>query len=119
MADKNQLDHVCTHPPVPPPEKTAAKCALCMKPLAKEHMITRNGKAFCCDAAADQFFASDAQYQAYKAREGKGAFGRLVKKLVILIILIAIAAGAYWYFTKKDPSALDKLREQGNELMDR
>jgi hypothetical protein len=118
----DRLEKVCTHPPVPPPERTAAKCALCMKPLARENMVTKDGKAFCCNAAADQFFASDAHYQEYMARSKGGGFGRLVKKVIVILVLLGLAAAAYFYWSENRDSLkqkADELKQQATDAVDR
>jgi len=91
-----------------------------MKPLAKENMVTKDGKSFCCTAAADQFFASDAQYQEYMSRSKGGGFGRFLKKVIVLLVLLALGAAAYFYFfgEGKDGLSVDEMKKKAAEAMD-
>ncbi len=110
MIKENKLDKVCTHPPVPPPEKQVAKCALCMKPLGRDAMVTREGKAFCCNSAADMYESGDQHYQEFLGREKKGAFGRFMKKVAVLIILVVLLGAIYVMFGDQIMAKVNELR---------
>ncbi len=115
MKQSNKLEKVCSHPDVPPPDQQVAKCALCMKPLGRDHMVTKQGKSFCCNAAADQYFDSDAQVQAAMARQKKGGFAKLVKLVIILAILGGIAYGGWYYMNNKD--SVDARMKEAKEAV--
>jgi len=107
---KDNLSEVCSDPPIPEEDQIVAKCDLCSKPLGPDHYQAQ-GKHFCCDKAAGQYFAQQKRYEDYQARENAGKWKKtLIRAVVLLIVLAAVIAGVVYYVTNKE-QVDEKLRE--------
>ena len=109
----SQLESVCKNPPVPTPDQTVARCALCAKPLSESVIYRKGGDAFCSKEAAAQHAESNKRMDEM-GKKGGGFIGLLIK----LIIIGAIGAGIWFGYQKmqKDPGAIKKMQNKLNEV---
>lgn len=111
----DRLEEVCSNPPMPKENQKSVRCDLCSKPLVAENVFVKEGKRFCCVAAAAQYLSSNKTLEDFHGRDKKRKFVQAIKKVVILSILAAIAYGGYQYWSQNK----DKVREAGQELREK
>lgn len=47
---------------------------------------------------------------------GSSFIGALIRKIIVLAIIVGIGFGGWWYFTKKNPEAIDRVTNRASEL---
>ena len=85
-----------------PDTEAVARCGACGKPLCAKCALESNGKTFCSQACAEKAMASASRAGDVMDRAGKADSKAAVKKIIFILILLAIAgAAAYFYSQNK------------------
>ena len=86
-----------------PDTEAVARCGACGKPLCANCVIESNGNSFCSKACAKKAMDSASRSSDVISRAGKADSKAAVKKIIFILILLAIAgAAAYFYSQNKD-----------------
>ncbi len=96
-----------------------SRCLTCFKPLCNRCVVTLGGQDFCSQTCADKHAATNQHLIEFQAREKARKARERMKKIIFIILFLAIAAGAYWYWSKNRGAfekTRDSIMDQGNKL---
>jgi len=98
------------HPDTP----AAARCATCGKHVCEKCIVVRNGVQYCSGACADAAENSVGRVDAAVEAGRRNAARARLRGFIILIILIAVAAGA-WYYYKTHSKEVDSFVQKSGQ----
>jgi hypothetical protein len=106
---------VCVnHPEV----DATTRCVACFKPICGPCTISAGGEDFCCESCKTNHQQTNANVGAMLAGDARRARAALIKKLIILVILIAACAFGYKYLTD-NPDKMDQLKGAAGEAAEK
>jgi len=105
---------VClNHPDVP----ASFRCAVCGKPICSECAIKDGGMTYCSQECRADAIRTGAMVDAVVAKKNSGKVRRAIARLIWLIVLIAVAAGAYC-FRNEIISKVKSVFKQGKKVVE-
>lgn len=113
VAEKSVRDSVCLNHPN---RQAATRCEVCFKPICEECTIPAGENVFCSHACMSKFERTRENVDQWHAQSDRARRRRLRRWLVRLIILAILAGAAYWFFTR-NPDRLDELRDKAGSAV--
>ncbi len=98
------------HPDTP----AVARCATCGKHICAQCVVTKNGTKYCSEACAQAAANSAGRVDSAEAAGRRNASRARLRGIITLIILIAIAAGA-WYYYKTHSKEVDSFVQKSGQ----
>ena len=107
----DKLEDVCCHPDPPPEGVETVRCDGCLKPLVAADAYEQDGKHFCCAAAARQFFATGATLADLDKREQAVRRRARIRKLIILLVIVLAGVAGAWYYVNNKAKVDQRLKD--------
>jgi len=98
--------------------EATTKCATCFKPMCEECAKPSGDQVFCSETCIQNYIASADRIADIAVRDKARARKKLIKRIITLIILAGIGAGAY-YFLKNDPAVAERLKREAQSLQEK
>lgn len=106
-------DSYClNHPDTP----AAARCATCGKHVCEKCIVIRNGVQYCSEACADAAASTVGRVDAAVEAGRRNAARARTRGIITLIILIAIAAGAWYYYKTHSKEVNSFVQKSGEKV---
>jgi hypothetical protein len=100
------------------PERPAiTRCTVCFKPVCAECAISSADGTFCSTTCQENLERTRGNVEAWRQQGARERARRVRRRLIKLIILIALGIAAYLYFTRH-PGKLDELKERAGRTAD-
>lgn len=99
-----------------PNTEAVSRCTACFKPLCGDCVMERNGEDFCSEKCAVGHFTTNAHVGDMLERDRRRARAKMIRNLVILVILAALAAAGYVYYQQNKDAVDRRIREGGEQL---
>jgi hypothetical protein len=90
MGDKVCLNHTNV--------RAVTRCETCFRPLCAECVVEADGRHFCSEKCAGDSIDKRGRIAVLDKSNAKSQSVALVKNIIILLVLIGIAAGAFFYW---------------------
>ena len=106
---------VClNHPNVP----AVARCAVCRKPICADCVVKKDGVTYCSAKCRDDAIRTGAMVEGVEESKARSNAKILLKRIIILIILLALAAGGWFAYNKfkDDPEGKKLLKNVTKEV---
>ena len=104
---------VClNHPNV----EAVARCATCSKPVCGECAQVHDGGTYCSQLCHDNAKRTGMMIEDVERRKAKANFRRRLKMIINLLVLAAIAGGAYYFYTRNKSKVDQTLKEAGQTV---
>jgi hypothetical protein len=94
-----------------PDRAAVSRCETCFKPLCEECIQHEGGKHFCSSTCVENFAQSEERIDTLDARNKAARRKKLIRRLVYLIILAAIAYFAYRWL-QSNPDKSEQLKQR-------
>ena len=94
-----------------PNELAVARCATCSKPICKKCMQVHDGVPYCSKLCYENAVRTGAMVEDVMKRKDAGKFGRMIRNIIVLVIVIAIALFGWSYYKKNKRSIDYKLKK--------
>ena len=110
-ADKVCLNHTNT--------PAVSRCLTCFKPLCQVCIVDKNGEHFCSELCAAKHESTNPGIQEFEDEERARRFKSTIKKVAIFIIIMALGAGGYYYWTNNKADVkknVDQIKSKASEL---
>ena len=95
-----------------PDTEAVARCGACGKPLCAKCVLKSNGGNFCSEACAAKAKASASRSADVMDRAGKADSKAAVKKIIFILILLAIAGAAAYFYSQNKKEIDAKVSSQ-------
>ena len=100
------------HPDTP----AVARCATCGKHICAQCIVEKNGVRYCSEACAQAAANSAGRVDSAEQAGRKNASRARIRSFIILIILIAIAAGAWYYYKTHSKEVNSFVQKSGQKV---
>jgi len=108
MMSKPIKGSVClNHPNV----AAVARCATCSKPICGECAQVHDGSTFCSKLCYDNAMRTGMMVDDVQRRKGMANLRRNIRILINLLILLAIIAAGYYFYTKNKSKVDQAIKE--------
>ena len=125
MADRINGSVCLNHPNTP----AVKRCAVCSKPLCAECVQMHDGVPYCSDLCWDNAKRTGLLVKDVEERKKSTAVKVFIRKVIYLIIIVALAYGGYYYYThnkskvdaqlKKAKNATEQQLEKGKKSIEK
>lgn len=95
-----------------PDTEATARCGACGKPICAKCALESNGKSFCSQACAEKAMASASRSGDVMDRAEKADSKAAIKKVIFVLILLAIAGVAAYFYSQNKKEIDAKLSSQ-------
>ena len=99
-----------------PDREAVYKCAACGKPLCEECIIENEGDVYCSDSCMTKGIASKARSAYIISDTARNNRKRGVKGFVTFVIILIIAAVAYYFYTQNKEKIDSHVSEKFNTV---
>jgi len=93
-----------------------SRCETCFKPLCDDCILLVEGTHFCSQECSEKYGESSERISDFNRRRTKDRRGRLVRRIITLLVLLGILAAGYWYATN-NPGEVRRLRRAIDDLI--
>jgi len=110
MADRINGSVCLNHPNTP----AVKRCAVCSKPLCAECVKMHDGVAYCSDMCWDNAKRTGLMVDDVEKRKKAANAKALVRKIIVFLVIVALAVGGYCYYTKNKSTVDAKIKKAKN-----
>ena len=95
-----------------PDREAVFKCAACGKPICEECAVTDDVDAYCCDSCMQKGIAAKSRSSYIIEDTAKNNRKRSIRGFVTFVIILIIAALAYYFYSKNKEAIDSKVSEK-------
>ena len=118
MADRINGSVCLNHPNTP----AVKRCAVCSKPLCAKCIQMHDGVPYCSDLCWENAKRTGLLVNDVQKRKKSADAKAFVRKIVYLIIIVALVLGGYFFYTRnksKIDSQLKKVKNVGEQQLEK
>lgn len=95
-----------------PDREAVYKCAACGKPICEECAVTNDTDIYCCDGCMQRGIAAKSRSSYIIDDTAKNNRKRGIRGVVTFVIILVIAALAYYFYSKNKEEINSKVSEK-------
>lgn len=112
MADRINGSVCLNHPNTP----AVKRCAVCSKPLCEECVQMHDGVPYCSDLCYENAKRTGMMVDDVQARKKSANMKAFIRKIIYLVIVVALALGGYCYY-KNHKGEIDSSLKKGTKVL--